>query len=100
MLVDFHCHTEASDGSLSAAALLDSMRARGVGHCSITDHDTVAAYDALAAGARWEALGRRRHSLEVTAVGAGGAAAASRSGSASVSSDSIATEEPSASSSV
>jgi len=51
VLVDFHCHTEASDGSLSAAALLDSMRARGVGHCSITDHDTVAAYDALAAGA-------------------------------------------------
>lgn len=50
MLVDFHCHTEASDGSLSATALLDAMRARGVSICSISDHDTVAAYDALPHG--------------------------------------------------
>jgi predicted metal-dependent phosphoesterase TrpH len=50
VLVDFHCHTEASDGSLSAAALLDAMRARGVSICSISDHDTVAAYDALPDG--------------------------------------------------
>lgn len=47
VLVDFHCHTDASDGSLAAADLLGAMRARGVSVCSISDHDTVAAYDAL-----------------------------------------------------
>jgi len=45
VLVDFHCHTNASDGTLSAAALLAAMRARGVGICSITDHDSLAAHD-------------------------------------------------------
>jgi hypothetical protein len=45
VLVDFHCHTDASDGTLSAAELLGAMRARGVGICAITDHDSVAAYD-------------------------------------------------------
>jgi predicted metal-dependent phosphoesterase TrpH len=44
VLVDFHCHTDASDGTLAAGELLAAMRARGVGICSITDHDTVAAY--------------------------------------------------------
>jgi hypothetical protein len=48
VLVDFHCHTLASDGSLDASALLAAMRARGVGYCSITDHDTLDAYDGLA----------------------------------------------------
>jgi predicted metal-dependent phosphoesterase TrpH len=47
VLVDFHSHTNASDGTLSAAALLAAMRARGVGICSITDHDSLAAHDAL-----------------------------------------------------
>jgi hypothetical protein len=50
VLVDFHCHTVASDGSLEAADLLRAMRARGVSVCSITDHDTVAAYDGRAGG--------------------------------------------------
>ena len=45
MLVDFHCHTNASDGTLPAAALLAAMRTRGVGICSITDHDSLAAHD-------------------------------------------------------
>jgi predicted metal-dependent phosphoesterase TrpH len=48
VLVDFHSHTNASDGTLGAADLLAAMRARGVGVCSITDHDTVAAYEAPA----------------------------------------------------
>jgi 3',5'-nucleoside bisphosphate phosphatase len=45
VLVDFHCHTNASDGTLPAAALLAAMRTRGVGICSITDHDSLAAHD-------------------------------------------------------
>ncbi len=47
MIVDFHSHTLQSDGTLSAAALLDAMLSRGVCVCSITDHDTLAAYDGL-----------------------------------------------------
>jgi 3',5'-nucleoside bisphosphate phosphatase len=49
MLVDFHSHTTASDGSLSPDQLAQAMRARGVSVFSVTDHDTLAAYATLAA---------------------------------------------------
>ncbi|HMD03028.1 MAG TPA: PHP domain-containing protein [Candidatus Baltobacteraceae bacterium] len=48
MLVDFHSHTTESDGTLSPAELVAAMRARGVSIFSITDHDTLAAYAAVA----------------------------------------------------
>ena len=44
MIVDFHSHTNASDGTLPALELIALMRARGVGVFSITDHDTLDAY--------------------------------------------------------
>jgi predicted metal-dependent phosphoesterase TrpH len=44
MRVDLHTHTNASDGGLSAPALLQRAIANGVDMLSITDHDTVAAY--------------------------------------------------------
>lgn len=47
MIVDFHSHTLASDGSLTADELCDAMHKRGVSVFSITDHDTLAAYDGL-----------------------------------------------------
>ena len=47
MLVDFHCHTTNSDGSLSTAELVAAMERRGVGIFSITDHDTTRAYEQL-----------------------------------------------------
>ncbi|MBD2859130.1 PHP domain-containing protein [Spongiibacter sp. KMU-158] len=47
MLVDLHCHTTASDGSLSPAELVARAYERGVRLLSITDHDTLGAYDAL-----------------------------------------------------
>lgn len=47
MKFDLHTHTSASDGQLAPAALLDRARVRGVTHLAITDHDTLAAYDAL-----------------------------------------------------
>lgn len=47
MLVDFHCHTTNSDGSLSTAKLVAAMERRGVGIFSITDHDTTRAYEEL-----------------------------------------------------
>jgi predicted metal-dependent phosphoesterase TrpH len=45
--VDFHSHTRESDGALAPDALVARMRARGVAMFSITDHDTVRAYDGL-----------------------------------------------------
>jgi predicted metal-dependent phosphoesterase TrpH len=47
MIVDFHSHTLKSDGTLEPDALVAMMRARGVRIFSISDHDTLAAYDAL-----------------------------------------------------
>ncbi|MBV8245586.1 MAG: phosphatase [Candidatus Eremiobacteraeota bacterium] len=47
MLVDFHSHTNESDGTLSPAQLCAAMRQRGVTHFSITDHDTLRAYDLI-----------------------------------------------------
>jgi predicted metal-dependent phosphoesterase TrpH len=54
LIVDFHCHTCESDGTLSPAELCGAMHKRGVAVFSITDHDTLAAYDGLEAppGAR------------------------------------------------
>ncbi len=48
MLVDFHSHTTESDGTLSPAELVAAMRRRGVTVFSISDHDTLEAYDGLA----------------------------------------------------
>lgn len=47
MIVDFHSHTSASDGTLTPAELVAAMRARGVQVFSVTDHDSLAAYDQL-----------------------------------------------------
>lgn len=53
MIVDFHSHTTASDGVLEPAELVAAMRKRGVSIFSITDHDTLRAYENLnVAGAR------------------------------------------------
>jgi predicted metal-dependent phosphoesterase TrpH len=44
---DLHMHSSASDGALDPAALLTHAAECGVHVVSITDHDTLAAYDAL-----------------------------------------------------
>lgn len=44
MIVDFHSHTLASDGTLEPQALAGLMRARGVEIFAITDHDSLGAY--------------------------------------------------------
>ncbi|HZT12465.1 MAG TPA: PHP domain-containing protein [Candidatus Baltobacteraceae bacterium] len=51
MIVDFHSHTCESDGTLSPRGLSEFMHRRGVQIFSITDHDTLAAYEGLAAPA-------------------------------------------------
>jgi predicted metal-dependent phosphoesterase TrpH len=48
VLVDFHCHTLESDGTLTPVALAAAMRTRGVEIFSVTDHDSLGAYKKLA----------------------------------------------------
>ena len=47
MNIDFHCHTTASDGSLSPLDLLHLALERDIDMLSITDHDTLDAYRQL-----------------------------------------------------
>ena len=47
MLVDLHCHTTASDGTLSPGELIARACANQVELLAITDHDTLAAYRQL-----------------------------------------------------
>lgn len=47
MIYDLHTHSTASDGTLSPPALLAHAAECGVDVLSITDHDTVAAYELL-----------------------------------------------------
>jgi predicted metal-dependent phosphoesterase TrpH len=51
VFVDFHSHTNESDGTLPPAELAAAMRARGVEIFSITDHDSLGAYPKLGAAA-------------------------------------------------
>ncbi len=46
MKVDFHCHTTASDGTLSPEALIDLAVNQQLNALAITDHDTTAGYEA------------------------------------------------------
>lgn len=45
--VDLHSHTQVSDGTLSPKELIARAKANGVEMLSITDHDSVAAYEGL-----------------------------------------------------
>ena len=40
-VIDLHCHTTASDGSLSPAELVERASERGIQTLAITDHDTL-----------------------------------------------------------
>ena len=47
MNVDLHCHTNVSDGALTPAELIELADERSIDMLSITDHDTLAAYQEL-----------------------------------------------------
>ncbi len=49
VLIDFHTHTNASDGALAPSEIIDQALARKVDLLAITDHDTVAGYRTAAA---------------------------------------------------
>ncbi len=44
MIVDLHCHTNSSDGVLSADEIITKAEENNIEMLSITDHDTLAAY--------------------------------------------------------
>ncbi|MFD2230561.1 PHP domain-containing protein [Alkalimarinus sediminis] len=44
-LIDLHCHSTASDGSLTPSELIDLAHKKGVRHLALTDHDTVSGLD-------------------------------------------------------
>ena len=48
---DLHCHSTASDGSLSPAEVVYRAAERGVGTLALTDHDTLAGLDEAAKAA-------------------------------------------------
>jgi hypothetical protein len=81
--VDLHTHTTASDGELAPAALLALQLAEGTTLTAITDHDTLAGFDAAVAsgapaGLRLLSgieLSARHGGLEVHVVGLGFGAA-------------------------
>ncbi len=52
---DPHCHTDASDGMVTAAELVDAAVKAGLDLIAVTDHDTMASVHE--AGARGEAVG-------------------------------------------
>ena len=45
MFVDLHVHTDCSDGVYSPEAVTEKAARAGLSVISLTDHDTVAAYD-------------------------------------------------------
>ncbi len=47
MKIDLHSHTRVSDGSLSPLELLERAKEKGVEVLSITDHDSISAYNEL-----------------------------------------------------
>lgn len=51
-MIDLHCHTNFSDGSLDPGALLDRALKAGVRVLAITDHDTIQAYHVICGDAR------------------------------------------------
>jgi 3',5'-nucleoside bisphosphate phosphatase len=66
-LIDLHTHTTASDGRCSPAELVACARTAGVTVLSVTDHDTVAACDEVAAACTAAAIAFVP-GIEITAV--------------------------------
>ncbi|MEN9230972.1 MAG: PHP domain-containing protein [Thermostichus sp. DG02_5_bins_236] len=53
-MLELHCHTTCSDGSLSPSQLVEAAARAGVKALAISDHDTLAGWDeAVEAGSRW-----------------------------------------------
>jgi predicted metal-dependent phosphoesterase TrpH len=66
-VIDLHTHTTASDGRCTPAELVARASAAGVAVLSVTDHDTVAACDAVAAACKTAGI-EFVTGIEITAV--------------------------------
>ena len=66
-MIDLHTHTTASDGRCTPAELVARASAAGITVLSVTDHDTVAACEAVAAACAGAAI-EFVSGLEITAV--------------------------------
>jgi 3',5'-nucleoside bisphosphate phosphatase len=66
-LIDLHTHTNASDGRCSPADLVSRASAAGVRVLAVTDHDTIAACDAVGRACRANGI-EFVPGIEVTAV--------------------------------
>jgi 3',5'-nucleoside bisphosphate phosphatase len=66
-VIDLHTHTTASDGRCTPAELVARASAAGVTVLSVTDHDTVAACDAVAAACKTAGV-EFVTGIEITAV--------------------------------
>lgn len=69
-MIDLHLHTTASDGWLSPAQLVAHASRAGLTTISVTDHDTVAAFDEVSADAGAAGI-RVVPGIEITSVDAG-----------------------------
>lgn len=47
LLLDFHCHTNCSDGELSPNKLIELAKQNSIKYLAITDHDNIDAYDLI-----------------------------------------------------
>lgn len=47
MKIDLHCHTTASDGTLTPVELINLAIEKEITHLAITDHDTTAGYESV-----------------------------------------------------
>jgi len=70
MRIDLHCHSTASDGTLSPAAVVALAGARGVDLLALTDHDTVSGIAEARAAARILQI-RLLAGVEISALWAG-----------------------------
>lgn len=53
---DLHCHSTCSDGTKAPAQLIEEAKKRGLSGLSITDHDTVSAYEEAIGAAKKEGI--------------------------------------------
>lgn len=56
LCIDLHCHSTASDGALSPAALVARAAEHGVTHLALTDHDTIAGLAEASDAARQQGI--------------------------------------------
>ncbi|HKV98276.1 MAG TPA: PHP domain-containing protein [Vicinamibacterales bacterium] len=69
-MIDLHLHTTASDGRSTPEGLVAEAAAAGITTLAVTDHDTVAAVDAVRAAAHRAGLAMIA-GIEITAIHAG-----------------------------